>query len=94
MVGASGAIFGLFGACLVLVRRLGLDPQYLIGIIAINFILTFSIPNISKLGHLGGFVVALRRGTRDRRVADDHQPAADARQSAGLGGVLVVSWWR
>ncbi len=56
-VGASGAIFGLFAACLVLVRKLGLDPQWLIGIIVLNFVLTFSIHNISKLGHIGGFVV-------------------------------------
>ena len=55
-VGASGAIFGLFAAGLVLVRKLGLDPQWLVGIIVLNFVFTFSIHNISKLGHIGGFV--------------------------------------
>jgi membrane associated rhomboid family serine protease len=58
-VGASGAVFGLFGVALVLARRLGLDIQYLIGIIALNFVFTFSVPNISKLGHVGGFVAGL-----------------------------------
>ena len=57
--GASGAIFGLFGACLVLHRKLGLDFQWLVGVIALNFVLTFSISGISKLGHIGGFVVGL-----------------------------------
>lgn len=58
-VGASGAIFGLFGACLILARRLGLDMSWLVGTIVLNFVLTFSIHNISKLGHIGGFVVGL-----------------------------------
>ena len=58
VVGASGAIFGLFAACLVLVRRLGLDLQWLVGIIVLNFVFTFSIPGITKLGHIGGFVAA------------------------------------
>src|SRR5581483_12302848 len=61
-VGASGAIFGLFGACLVLVRRLGLDAQWLIGLIVLNFVLTFSIQNISRLGHIGGFVTGVLAG--------------------------------
>jgi membrane associated rhomboid family serine protease len=56
-VGASGAIFGLFAACLMFVRELGLDPRWLIGTIALNFLLTFSIADISKYGHLGGFAL-------------------------------------
>jgi membrane associated rhomboid family serine protease len=56
VVGASGAIFGMFAASLVLVRHLGLDPQWLVGIIVLNFVFTFSIPDVSALGHVGGFV--------------------------------------
>jgi membrane associated rhomboid family serine protease len=90
VVGASGAIFGLFGACLVLVRRLGLDPQYLIGIIAINFILTFSIPNISKLGHIGGFVVGCVAALAIGGSPATTSRLPSGRQWAGLGGVLVI----
>jgi membrane associated rhomboid family serine protease len=57
VVGASGAIFGLFAACLLLVGELGLDPRTLIATIVLNFVLTFSVPDISKLGHVGGFVL-------------------------------------
>ena len=55
-VGASGAIFGIFGALLVVGRKAGFDMQWLIGIVVLNFVFTFSVHNISKLGHIGGFV--------------------------------------
>ncbi len=89
-VGASGAIFGLFGACLVLVRKLGLDPQWLVGIVAINFVLTFSIHGISKLGHIGGFVTGILAA-----LAIAGWPSARARiptrlQAAGLAGLLGI----
>src|SRR5437588_6034877 len=56
-VGASGAIFGILGAGLVLERQ----RDYVfggsaLGIIVINFILTFSISSISKGGHIGGLI--------------------------------------
>src|SRR5437588_4078231 len=56
-VGASGAIFGVLGAGLVLERR----GDYVfggsaLGIIVINLVLTFSIANISIGGHIGGLI--------------------------------------
>ena len=56
-VGASGAIFGILGAGLVLERQ----RDYVfggsaMGVILINFVLTFSISSISKGGHIGGLV--------------------------------------
>jgi membrane associated rhomboid family serine protease len=89
-VGASGAIFGLFAAALVLVRKLGLDPQWLVGIIVLNFVFTFSIHNISKLGHIGGFVAG---GLAALAIAG--LPQARTRfslrtQLSGLAGVAVL----
>ena len=54
-VGASGAIFGILGAALVLEsqRNYVLGGQAL-GLIVINLVLTVAIPNISVGGHLGG----------------------------------------
>jgi membrane associated rhomboid family serine protease len=57
VVGASGAIFGLFAAALVLSRSVGFDTRSLLVTIGINFIFTFSVPSISKQGHIGGFLV-------------------------------------
>jgi membrane associated rhomboid family serine protease len=55
-VGASGAIFGLFGAAFVIARGRGLDAiAGQIGLLLlINLALTFGIPGISIGGHLGG----------------------------------------
>jgi membrane associated rhomboid family serine protease len=57
-VGASGAVFGLFGALFVLMLRLRFDVQGLIAIIAINVVIGF-IPglNINWRAHLGGLIV-------------------------------------
>ena len=55
-VGASGAIFGLFGALFVVVRRLGGDTGAITTIIAINTVIGFVVPIIDWRAHLGGLV--------------------------------------
>ncbi len=56
-VGASGAIFGLFGAYYVVVRRLGGETRSIVTLLAINLVITFTIPIIDWRAHLGGLVV-------------------------------------
>ena len=54
-VGASGAIYGIMGALLVLeYRATGSFAGPVLGFIVLNLALTFAIPNISVGGHLGG----------------------------------------
>ena len=59
VVGASGAIFGLFGALLVLNRHLGRSSAAMYATIAINAAFGFLYPGISWQAHLGGFLTGL-----------------------------------
>lgn len=56
MVGASGAVFGLFGALIVLNRHLGRSSAPMFVVIGINAVLGFVVPGIAWQAHLGGFI--------------------------------------
>ena len=56
-VGASGAIFGIFGAALVLeMQGSNVLGGQALGLIIVNLVFTFAIPNISVGGHVGGLL--------------------------------------
>ena len=100
-VGASGAIYGLFGAMLVLERQ----GTYVFGgsvipLLVINLVITFAFPGISIGGHLGGLIggalaiLALSRFGQ-RRV---QYSSNDVLGYAGLIAVgvlsVVVAYWK
>ena len=102
VVGASGAIFGLFAAALVLSRLVGFNTRALVITIGINFVFTFSVPGISKLGHIGGFVLGglaslalLGWSLKTRKPLTDRLRTIQVASLAGLLAVLVVlALWR
>ena len=55
-VGASGAIFGLFGAMAILSKKYGFESKSIYAIIAINFGIGFILPGIDWHAHLGGLI--------------------------------------
>jgi membrane associated rhomboid family serine protease len=73
-LGASGAIFGLFGATAVLMRRLNYDMRPVIALLVINLIFTFGWSNIAWQAHIGGLVggvvvgYAMVHAPRERRA--------------------------
>ncbi len=85
-VGASGAVFGLFGYAVVAQYVRGINPMQtgLGAIILLNLVFTFLVPGISIGGHvgglIGGFVAGLLHDVVRRRVG--------ASASVGIG--LVV----
>lgn len=56
-LGASGAIFGLFGAWFVVSRKLNLDSRGIVTLIAINLVLSFTFRStIAWQDHVGGLI--------------------------------------
>jgi membrane associated rhomboid family serine protease len=88
-VGASGAIWGLMGAALVLeLRRIYVFGGSAMGLVVLNLVLTFLVPGVSIGGHIGGLIggaaaimvfIALRR-----------TPALATLAVAGVGALSVA----
>ncbi|WP_371480363.1 rhomboid family intramembrane serine protease [Kitasatospora sp. NBC_00315] len=61
-LGASGAIFGLFGATVVLFLRNRLPLGPVIALLVFNLVITFSVPGIDWRAHIGGLLAGLAMG--------------------------------
>ncbi|SEP51937.1 rhomboid family intramembrane serine protease [Amycolatopsis saalfeldensis] len=83
--GASGALFGLLGAYAVIVLKLKLNPSSLLINLAINAYITFSIPNISILAHVGGLVTGALVA-----VAFLYAPERDRVRWQAIGAAILV----
>ena len=93
-VGASGAVFGLMGATVVVGRSLRYDVSQILTLIAVNVGIGFLVPGIDWRAHFGGLITGaivtavLVRAPRQGR---------SAWQWAGVAAVvvliaLVVAW--
>lgn len=61
-VGASGAIFGLFGAIFMFGRERGLNTQNIAAIVGLNLLIGFLVPGIDWHAHVGGLVAGAIAG--------------------------------
>ena len=88
-VGASGAIFGILGALLVLERRGQIQSGgQILALIVLNLILTFSLAGISIGGHIGGLiggVIVMLLYTEFRRST-----AACIAAALGVGAAALI----
>jgi membrane associated rhomboid family serine protease len=98
--GASGAVFGLFGATFVVAKRLNLDVRWVAALIVINLIFTFVVPSVSSQaiswqGHVGGLITGAF-------IAFVYVYAPRERRNGIQAGVTVavlvlfaaLIWWR
>lgn len=82
-VGASGAVFGLMAAGVIVLHDRGIDPMQsgLLPTIVLNLAITFLIPGISIGGHIGGLVAGALAGVAVTQLG---------RRSASLIAPLVA----
>lgn len=85
VIGASGAVFGLFGGLFVVMRQRGGDVRQLLVLIAINAVLGFMISGIAWQAHLGGLVT----GAAATAVIA-YAPRGRARTAVQIGGLVAV----
>ncbi|WP_307724053.1 rhomboid family intramembrane serine protease [Cellulomonas composti] len=94
VVGASGAIFGLFGATFVVMWRSGHPAQGVLGIIVVNMAFSFLMPGISWQGHLGGLLTGalLAAGYAFAPVDQRRLVAIVAPILLAVGLVVTIVW--
>jgi len=87
-VGASGAVFGLFGYAVVAQSVRGINPLQtgLGAVILVNLAFTFLVPGISIGGHVGGLVGGLVAGF----LYDVVRPKLGAPAPVGIGLVAAL----
>ena len=95
VVGASGAIFGLMGAFLVIQRRLGGQTTQLFVLLGINLVIGF-VPglNISWQAHLGGLIGGALVGLIFVETRKRSQQALQVWLLIGLTAVLIALSFR
>ncbi len=97
VVGASGAIFGLFGALFVIQRSFGGANTQLLIVLGLNLVMGFIVPGISWQAHIGGLITgAIVANIMVKNRGEDPQRERQALGLTGLGlagltvlGVLV-----
>ncbi|MDQ6524017.1 rhomboid family intramembrane serine protease [Nocardioides sp. LHD-245] len=90
-VGASGAVFGLMGALVVIATKIGANPQQLLMWIGINVVLTFTLPNVSWQGHFGGLVGGAAVAAVLVFAPKERRTAVQVGGLSAIGAVLVVA---
>src|SRR5699024_2092439 len=82
VVGASGAVFGLFGAIALVLRHTGRNAQQILVVIGLNVVISFVIAGISWQAHLGGLITGGVLGLLFTKLPRERQH---------IGGVLGVA---
>ena len=93
--GASGAVFGLFAATFVVAKKVNVDIRWVVLMIGINLVITFTVPSISWQGHLGGLITGGLVALAYAYAPREHRNMVQAAATVGLLALFTaLVWWR
>ena len=90
VLGASGAVFGLFGAYFVVMRQARMNTMSLIVLIGINVVMGFVIPGIAWQAHLGGLVTGALCSWLFLWESKSEKPSRQGLWLVAALGVLII----
>lgn len=94
-LGASGAVFGLFAATFVVGKKVNVDIRWVVIMIVINLVITFTVPSISWQGHLGGLVTGGLVALAYVYAPRENRNLVQAGATVGILVLFVaLIWWR
>ena len=94
-LGASGAVFGLFAATFVVGKKVNVDIRWVVVMIVINLVITFTVPSISWQGHLGGLVTGGLIAFAYAYAPREHRNLVQGGATVGVVALFIaLVWWR
>ena len=90
-LGASGAVFGLFGAWFVVSRRMQVDTRAIVILIVINLVIGFVVPNIAWQDHVGGLLTGGLLTAAYAYAPRQHRALVQAGATVAIVALLVAA---
>jgi len=90
-LGASGAIFGLFGAYFVVARRLRVDSRSIVFLILLNLGISFAVAGIAWQAHVGGLLTGGLLTAAYAYAPRNHRALVQIGATVLVAAVLVVA---